>query len=100
MQQIVILLAIFAIINCFSLTAFAVDKIQSKKGAWRISEISLILIALFAPYGALAGMLLLRHKTRKPKFLLLVPAFLVIQTLLMVYFLDSQLAKDFLKFFT
>ena len=43
------------------------------------------MIAFFGPFGAYAGMLLFRHKTRKIKFLL-VPIFLFIQAILIAYF--------------
>ena len=64
---------------------FGVDKLQSKKRGWRIPESRLLLAAFFGPFGAYAGMLLFRHKTRKIKFLL-VPIFLIIQVVLIVYF--------------
>ena len=64
---------------------FGVDKLQSKKRGWRIPESRLRLAAFFGPFGAYAGMLLFRHKTRKIKFLL-VPIFLIIQVVLIVYF--------------
>jgi uncharacterized membrane protein YsdA (DUF1294 family) len=64
---------------------FGVDKLRSKRGGWRVPESRLLLIALFGPFGAYAGMLLFRHKTRKIKFLL-VPMFLLAQLSLIVYF--------------
>jgi len=64
---------------------FGVDKWQSKRRGWRIPETRLLLVAFFGPFGAYAGMLLFRHKTRKIKFLL-VPVFLFIQVILIVYF--------------
>ena len=80
------LLQIFLItVNVVALLIFGVDKLQSKKRGWRIPESRLLLIAFFAPFGAYAGMLLFRHKTRKIKFLL-VPIFLFIQAILIAYF--------------
>jgi len=64
---------------------FGVDKLQSKKRGWRIPESRLLLAAFFGPFGAYAGMLLFRHKTRKIKFLL-VPIFLIIQVILILHF--------------
>jgi uncharacterized membrane protein YsdA (DUF1294 family) len=64
---------------------FGIDKLNSKKGGWRIPESMLLLIAFFAPFGAYACMLFFRHKTRKTKFLL-VPIFLLVQVFLIVYF--------------
>ena len=64
-------LAVFAI--------FGIDKSKAKRGDRRVSEIALLLIAFFlGAVGALAGMLVFRHKTRKLKFKILVPiAFLL-----------------------
>jgi uncharacterized membrane protein YsdA (DUF1294 family) len=95
MQQIVLLLVLLVVVNCTSLALFTIDKFQSKKRGWRIPESRLLLIAFFAPYGALAGMLIARHKTRKPKFLLSILAILILQTLLIIYFFYIQMLKSF-----
>ncbi|MCW4046656.1 MAG: DUF1294 domain-containing protein [Candidatus Bathyarchaeota archaeon] len=78
-----------AVVNILALAVFGIDKLNSKKGSWRIPESRLLLIAFLGPFGAYAGMLLFRHKTRKIKFLL-VPIFLLIQLFLMVYFCLSK----------
>jgi uncharacterized membrane protein YsdA (DUF1294 family) len=81
------LLQIFLIIvNCAALIIFGADKMQSKRRGWRIPESRLLLIALFGSFGAYAGMLLFRHKTRKVKFML-VPIFLFIQVITYFYFI-------------
>ena len=72
-------------LNIISLLFFGVDKLKSKRGGWRISDLNLLLVALFGPFGAYVGMLLFNHKTRKAKFLL-VPIFLLIHLCLIVYF--------------
>ena len=79
------LLVFLVIVNIISLTFFGVDKLKSKRGGWRIPELRLLLVALFGPFGAYAGMLLFKHKTRKVKFLL-VPIFLFIHLYLIVHF--------------
>ncbi len=86
MNQIFFLQILLIIINGVSLVIFGVDKLKSKRGGWRVSEFRLLLVAFFGPFGAFAGMLLFRHKTRKIKFLL-VPVFLFLQVFLLVYFL-------------
>ena len=78
-------LVFLVILNIISLIFFGVDKLKSVSGNWRIPELRLLLLALLGPFGAYAGMLLFRHKTRKAKFLL-VPIFLCIQLYLIVYF--------------
>ena len=79
------LLVVLVIVNIISLMFFGVDKLKSKRGGWRIPESRLLLVAFFGPFGAYAGMLLFRHKTRKVKFLL-VPIFLLIHVYLILYF--------------
>jgi uncharacterized membrane protein YsdA (DUF1294 family) len=73
------------ILNIISLLFFGVDKLKSKIGGWRISDLNLLLVALFGPFGAFAGMLLFKHKNRKAKFLL-VPIFLLIHLCLIIHF--------------
>lgn len=85
MVQVPTLLVFLVIVNVISLIIFGVDKLQSVGGGWRIPELRLLVIAFFGPFGAYAGMLLFRHKTRKAKFFL-VPIFLLIQLCLIVYF--------------
>jgi uncharacterized membrane protein YsdA (DUF1294 family) len=92
MDQIFFLQVLLTVINGISLTVFGVDKLKSKTGGWRVPESKLLLIAFFGPFGAFAGMLLFRHKTRKIKFIL-VPIFLLIQLLLIVYFLFPNIAN-------
>jgi uncharacterized membrane protein YsdA (DUF1294 family) len=85
MIQGALLQGLLIIVNCVALIVFGVDKLQSKRGGWRVPESRLLLLAFFGPFGAYAGMLLFRHKIRKIKFLL-VPIFLVIQVVLIAYF--------------
>jgi len=85
MVQVFFLLLFLALVNVVALAVFGVDKFQSRKGGWRIPESRLLVVAFFGPFGAYAGMVLFRHKTRKLKFLL-VPVFLFFQLSLIVYF--------------
>lgn len=80
-----VLLVSLVILNAISLIVFGVDKLKSKRRGWRIPESKLLLGAILAPFGAYAGMLLFRHKTRKVKFLL-VPIFLFIQIGIIAYY--------------
>lgn len=67
-------------INAAALLLYAVDKRRAMKGLWRVPEAALLLsAALGGSVGALAGMLLLRHKTRHRKFTLGVPLLLLAQ---------------------
>ncbi len=60
------------IINTFSLIYYAIDKKLSKKHKYRISENWLFLISIIGgSLGAILGMLIFKHKTRKIKFYLI-----------------------------
>jgi len=85
MFQVPPVLIVLAVVNVVSLVFFGVDKLRSMSGGWRISEARLLLLAFFGPFGATAGMLLFRHKIRRPKFLV-VPIFLLTQLFLILYF--------------
>jgi uncharacterized membrane protein YsdA (DUF1294 family) len=68
-----------ALWNLTVLFLYAMDKYRAKRGSWRVSEKTLLLCALFGGgIGGVAGMYLLRHKTRHMKFRVLIPVALVI----------------------
>ena len=84
--------AVLAVINLAAFVMWGVDKARAKKGAWRISESALLLIALLGGgLGALLGMLVFRHKTKKWQFKIGVPICLMYQVglILMVWFLTK-----------
>ena len=74
-----ILVWYLAVINFITWIAYGLDKGRAKSGKWRIPERTLLLLALVGgSLGALAGMILFRHKTRKPKFFVSVPVMFVV----------------------
>ena len=49
--------------------AYGIDKMKAESGRWRISESTLLMLALVGgSLGAYAGRAAFRHKTRKPPF--------------------------------
>lgn len=73
-----ILVWYLAVINFTTWVAYGLDKGRAKSGKWRIPERTLLLLALAGgSLGALAGMIMFRHKTRKPKFYISVPVMFV-----------------------
>ncbi|MBQ9758083.1 MAG: DUF1294 domain-containing protein [Clostridia bacterium] len=65
--------------NIFVMLVFGMDKLLAGAKKWRISEQVLLLLAfLFGGCGALFGMVLFSHKTRKPKFRFGVPLLVVL----------------------
>ncbi len=78
-----ILMWYLIIVNIGTWLAFGLDKWKAKTGAWRIPERVLLLLALAGgSVGAMAGMMLFRHKTRKPKFFISVPVMFVLHCLI------------------
>lgn len=74
-----ILYIYLAIINVVAFTAYGLDKWKAKKSKWRIPESTLILFAAIGgALGAYAGMKCFRHKTQHKKFTILVPLFLIV----------------------
>ena len=69
--------------GCVSLLYLA-DKRRAAAGGWRISEAALLCSALAGPFGAFLAMQAFRHKTQKPRFLL-VPLACLIQILLLAW---------------
>ena len=85
-------LSILAAVNLLAFALYGVDKVKAKKGAWRIPEATLLLVAfLGGSLGALLGMEVFRHKTRHLKFRILVPLFLILHIALAVYMVKRGL---------
>lgn len=71
------------IINALGFLLMLSDKLRAKKHRWRIPEATLLTVAaLGGSLGCLLGMYVFRHKTRKPKFYIGIPAMLAVQVLL------------------
>ena len=74
-------------INLLTFIIFGVDKRKARKRKWRISEETLIWLSIIGgSIGALVGMSFFRHKTQKRKFILGIPAILLVQAVLFCYF--------------
>jgi uncharacterized membrane protein YsdA (DUF1294 family) len=72
-SPLLLLAALYCLLNGTAFLLYARDKRKAKAGGRRTPERVLLAIAVFGPFGALFAMRVFRHKTRKPKFLL-VPA--------------------------
>ncbi len=77
------------VINVLSFLIYGLDKLKAKYHKWRISEKTLLLLAILGgAYGSYFAMILFHHKTRKPLFKFGVPFILILETILLVYFKD------------
>lgn len=71
------------IINALGFLLMLSDKLRAKKHRWRVPEATLLAVAASGgSLGSLLGMYAFRHKTRKPKFYIGIPAMLAVQILL------------------
>ena len=85
-----ILLGALVLWNLAAFATYGIDKRAARHGKRRIPEKTLLLLAaLFGAAGSLSAMLLFRHKTKKKKFTILVPLFLLVQ-LFLLYELGVQ----------
>ncbi|MBL7574314.1 Uncharacterized membrane protein YsdA, DUF1294 family [Peptoniphilus asaccharolyticus DSM 20463] len=75
-----------AIINLITFLLYFIDKRKAISGSQRISEQTLLLFSfLFGSLGALLGMYICHHKTKKFKFKILVPLFFIIHCVALYY---------------
>lgn len=81
------LLPAFLGVNILAFVLMGWDKLMAKASARRIPENTLLLAALFGGgAGAFLGMKLFRHKTRHPRFFLVLPVVATLQVGALVYF--------------
>ena len=77
-------------VNIVTFLLYGIDKYKAKKGRWRISEATLLLMAVIGgSIGAWAGMRLWHHKTMHKKFKYGIPIIIIIQVALAVYLLTN-----------
>ncbi len=73
-------------INAVTFIVYGIDKYKAKKAKWRISEATLLLLAVLGgSIGAWMGIKVWHHKTMHKKFKYGIPAILLIQIALMAY---------------
>lgn len=91
MEQIAIIYLLA--INIIAFAVYGIDKWKAKRGKWRISEMTLILLAFIGgALGAMLGMRMFRHKTQHWKFKILVPLALVLWIAAIGYYIWTVLS--------
>ena len=69
-----------------TLIFFGIDKYKAITRKWRVPEAVLLsLTAIGGAFGGLLGMLVFRHKIRKPMFFIIVPLAVILYTALIIY---------------
>lgn len=82
------LIICLAALNLAAFLTFGADKKRAKRHEWRISEkVLFLLAALGGSAGAVIGMLVFRHKTKKWYFRIGIPLILIAETVLLAVIL-------------
>ena len=83
-----IILGYHLAVNITSFLLYGIDKYKAKKGRWRISEATLLLMAVIGgSIGAWVGMRIWHHKTIHKMFKYGIPVIIIFQVALAVYLL-------------
>ena len=83
-----IILGYLLAVNITSFLLYGIDKYKAKKGRWRISEATMLLMAVIGgSIGAWVGMRIWHHKTMHKKFKYGIPVIIIFQVALAVYLL-------------
>ena len=81
-----IILGYLLAVNIATVFLYGIDKYKAKKGRWRISEATLLMIAVIGgSIGAWSGMRLWHHKTMHKKFKYGIPIIIILQVTIAVY---------------
>ena len=81
-----VLAVYLAAINITAAVAACADKRRAIRGRWRIPERTLLLLGFFGgAAGELLAMLLIRHKTKHAKFMVLLPLFYLLHAALLIW---------------
>ena len=86
-----VVLIYLAVINVVTFFMYGIDKWKTKKSKMRIRETALLSLAVLGgSIGAWLGMKVWHHKTQHKKFKYGVPAIIIVQLALIVYFIISK----------
>lgn len=84
--SILAILIYLVVLNIIGFTIMGIDKSRAKRGAWRIPEKTLFLIAILGgSIGSILGMKQFRHKTKHKTFTIGMPAILIVQAAIILY---------------
>ena len=73
-------------VNIATFFLYGIDKYKAKKSKWRISEATLLMMAVIGgSIGAWSGMRLWHHKTMHKKFKYGIPIIIILQVTIAVY---------------
>jgi uncharacterized membrane protein YsdA (DUF1294 family) len=79
-MDIKVIAVLLLVLNAITFFVYGIDKWKAKKGKWRISEATLLILAIIGgSFGALLGIKVWHHKTMHKKFKYGVPAIIALQ---------------------
>jgi uncharacterized membrane protein YsdA (DUF1294 family) len=79
-MDIKVIAALVLVLNVITFFVYGIDKWKAKKGKWRISEATLLILAIIGgSIGAWLGIKVWHHKTMHNKFKYGVPAIIALQ---------------------
>lgn len=85
-----ILFKYLLVINILTFIFYGIDKQKAIHNKWRIKEATLLGLSFIGgSVGALLGMFIFHHKTKKPRFKFGVPAMLIIHLIILFLILKS-----------
>lgn len=73
------LAVVYLLLNLISFSLYAIDKRKAIKHKWRISENVLLAASVLGIIGAFCGMIIMHHKTKKPKFYIGLPVIFILE---------------------
>jgi uncharacterized membrane protein YsdA (DUF1294 family) len=86
LEMIKIILILYLALNLITFFVYGIDKWKAKKGKWRISEATLlILAAVGGSIGAWCGVKVWHHKTLHKKFRYGIPAIIILQIAAIIF---------------
>lgn len=92
MTVILVITAYIVIMNLVAFCLMGIDKRKAIKGAFRIPEATLFIVALIGgSIGSILGMYTFRHKTRHFSFVYGMPAILILQILLVILLCNAPI---------
>lgn len=84
--SIIVILIYLVVMNIIGFASMGIDKSKAKRGAWRIPEKTLFLIAILGgSIGSILGMKQFRHKTKHKTFTIGMPTILLVQAAIILY---------------
>ena len=90
-----VLLYYLIVINIVTFLIYGIDKRKAKQGSWRISEVTLLILAVIGgSIGALLGMKVWHHKTMHKKFKYGLPLILLAQIAIIFFICNFPLRSD------